>query len=96
MKMSPSAFAHVKAEIEKLLAEHNANNALVERYERGDFPRAECVKNLQMRFCFDLFYAAKLSKYASDVLYPAGLNDDHIYTALKAICPKVEDKRVAV
>lgn len=93
MKMSPTAFAHVKAEIEKVLAKHNANNELVGRYERGDFPRAENVKNLQVRFCFDLFYAANLAKYASDVLYPAGLNDDHIFTALKAICPKVEAKK---
>ncbi len=43
-----------------------------------------------MRFNFDVFYAAKInggsaSKWACDVLYPLGMNDTHIGTALKRI-----------
>jgi hypothetical protein len=59
---------------------------LVRDYETGNFPRADKVKDLQKRFCFDVMHGAGLSGFVSKELYKY-VNDDHIYTALKAICP---------
>ena len=42
-------------------------------------------KDLDTRIMFDLFYVAKLSKYACDTLYKCGCNDNHIETALMQI-----------
>lgn len=42
------------------------------------------VKDINVRFRWDLFHAAKLSTYASKELY-SYCNDNHIDTALKAI-----------
>lgn len=89
MKIKQEHFDHLKAEIETVLFKYNQDNKLVEEYQRGDYPRAESTKNVQRRFCFDVMYGAGLNKFVCDSLYPY-LNDDHIYTALKAICPKVE------
>lgn len=85
MKIQKDHLEHIEKEINKVLTE---NPGLKQRYEKGIFPRASAVKDLQMRFCFDLFYMANLSKYACDHLY-SYLNDDHIYSALKKICPKI-------
>lgn len=89
MKIKKEHFDHLKAEIDAVLLKYNADNKLVEEYQRGDYPRAEFTKDVQRRFCFDLIYGAGLNKFVCDSLYPY-LNDDHIYTALEAICPKVE------
>ena len=89
MKMIPEHFDHMKREIDAVLFQYNQGNKLVEEYQSGDYPRAESTKDVQRRFCFDLMYGSGLSQFASDHLYPY-LNDDHIFTALKAICPKVE------
>lgn len=61
---------------------------VIEAYETGNFPRAELVKDLQMRFCFDMLYRANVTDLMKE-LYTY-LNDDHIYTALKAALPKIE------
>ena len=89
MKIKQQHFDHLKVEIETVLFKYNQDNKLVEEYQRGDYPRAESTQDVQRRFCFDVMYGAGLNKFVCDSLYPY-LNDDHIYTALKAICPKVE------
>ena len=89
MKMLPEHFDHMTTEINAILFRYNQDNKLVKEYQSGDYPRAEFTKDLQKRFCFDLMYGAGLSKFASDHLYNY-LNDEHIYTALKTICPKIE------
>jgi len=89
MKIKQEHFNHLKAEIEAVLFKYNQDNKLVEEYQRGDYSRAESTQDVQRRFCFDVMYGAGLNKFVCDSLYPY-LNDDHIYTALKAICPKVE------
>ena len=89
MKIKQEHFGHLKAEIETVLLKYNQDNKLVEEYQRGDYPRAESTQDVQRRFCFDVMFGAGLNKFVCDSLYPY-LNDDHIYTALKAICPKVE------
>ena len=86
MKIKPEHFQHLKTEIEAILSKYDR---LVEEYEAGQFPRSEKVKDLQKRFCFDLLHGAGLDRFVCDDLYPY-MNNDHIYTALKAICPKVQ------
>jgi hypothetical protein len=88
MKIKPEHFEHLKTEIEAILSKYDR---VVDEYEKGQFPRSEKVKDLQKRFCFDVLYGAGLSKWVCDNLYPY-MNDDHLYTALKAICPKLERK----
>jgi len=88
MKIKPEHFEHLKTEIEAILSKYDR---VVDEYERGQFPRSEKVKDLQRRFCFDVLFGAGLSRWVSDNLYPY-MNEDHLYTALKAICPKLERK----
>ncbi len=88
MKMTIEHFEHIKLEIDGVLA---SNEDAINMYETGKFYNASKTNDLNKRFCFDLFYAAGLTKYACDHLYNY-LNDDHIYTALKAIVPKVTKK----
>ena len=64
---------------------------IVDEYERGLFPRSEGVKDLQLRFNFDLLHGSGLAKWVCDELYPY-LNDNHIKTALNSICPKLIKK----
>ena len=90
MKITTKHFNHIKTEIEKVLV--NYPN-LVSEYETGNFPRSEKVKDLQKRFCFDLMYGAGLNKFVCSELY-SYLNDDHIYTALKKICPTLNKQLV--
>jgi len=87
MKIKPEHFNHIKQEIDNTLSLHGQDN-LIKEYETGLFSRSDKTKDLQKRFCFDLMFGAGLSKYVCDTLY-SYLNDDHIYTALKAICPTV-------
>lgn len=85
MKIQGEQLQHIQKEIKTVLDE---NPGIAARYEAGNFPRADLVKDLQKRFCFDLFYAAKLHQWAGANL-PRDVHDDHIYTALKTVCPKV-------
>ena len=58
-------------------------------YREGRFPRADRVRDLDMRYRWDLYYAARVS----DVLDrwgggdDEGLTDAHIDTALRRIVP---------
>jgi hypothetical protein len=90
MKMNQLHFDYIKSEIELTLEKHG-KELLVTAYEQGRFPRSENTRDLQLRFCFDLLYGAGLCQYMSDKVYPY-LNDDHVYTALKKICPTVTRK----
>lgn len=63
---------------------------LVEKYELGLFKNADKTTDLQKRFCFDVLYATKQHDFISE-LYQY-LNDAHIYTALKVICPVISRK----
>lgn len=87
MKIRAEHFAHIKDAIGKTIAKRG-EKLIVDAYEAGNFPRSESVKDLQRRLCFDLLSGSGLTSWARDNLY-SYLNDEHIYTALKAICPKV-------
>jgi len=88
MKMKKKHFDYMKAEIDKILADYPN---LIDVYEHGRFPRSDRVKDLQVRFNHDLMFGAGLTKWVCDNLY-SYLHDDHIATALRSICPKIERK----
>lgn len=91
MKIKQEHFDYMKKEIDIVLEKYNDKGQLVEEYRSGNFPRADKVKDLQKRFCFDLFFGAGLVSWSCNNLCPY-LNDDHIYTALKKICPQLEEQ----
>lgn len=90
MKIKPEHFQEIEQKINSFFEIHG-KDALILKYENGDFPRSDKVKDLQTRFNFDLFhYSGALSAVVNSVYQYA--NDDHIATALKKICPKVVKK----
>ena len=90
MKIKPHHFDKLKSTIATFLAAHGEKEAIL-KYETGDFPRSEQVKDLQTRFNFDLYHASGASKLVVDEIYQYA-NDEHVATALRKICPKVQRK----
>lgn len=88
MKIKKAHYQKIETAINDVL---NNYPGLVNEYETGKFPRADKVKDLQKRFCFDLCYGAGLNSFICSELYQY-MNDDHLYTALKRICPKVKKR----
>jgi len=87
MKMTKENFTFLKESIDEVLTKYPN---VREEYEQGNFPRSESVNDLQKRYCFDMLYGAGILSWVCDALYKVNdLNDDHIYTALRAICPTV-------
>lgn len=92
MKFTSEHLAILKAAVDKVLAN---NPHAAQAYEEGRFARAEKVKDLQRRFCFDIFYASRIKigdgvGTRGDII--GDYSDEHLFTALKAVCPKVERK----
>lgn len=85
LKITDKHFATLKEKIEAVLAKYPD---VVNAYEEGQFTNASKVKDLQRRFCWDLLWATTPSTWIRKELYPY-LNDTHIYSALKKICPTV-------
>lgn len=85
MKVKPEHREYMQKRIEEYLRNHPD---MVKRYETGNFPRSDKVKDLQARFNADLFYAAGMCNWECDVLYKYA-NDTHINSVLRSICPKV-------
>ena len=88
MKIQRDHLEYLQAKIDAVLDKYPN---VVQEYELGHFPRSEKVKDLQQRFNFDLLVGAGVSTWVSENLYPY-LDDTHLRTALKRICPKVERK----
>ena len=84
MKIKQEHFEEMKTLINAFLDKYGTEKA-VSMYETGKFHNSANTKDLQMRFCFDLYHGIS-SQLTNRLNY---LNDDHIFTALKAICPKV-------
>jgi hypothetical protein len=59
------------------------------RKHKKELKKDARVKDIEKRFRWDLLYAAKLSPWICDNLYPY-LNDSHIDTALKSIVNELE------
>lgn len=85
MKITKKHLDYMRGKIDLVLKKYPK---IVAIYETGQFPRFDRVKDLQRRFCFDVAYKAGLSRFFVDYVYSYA-NDDHIYTALKSICPVV-------
>ena len=90
MKIKKEHFETLKTAIDATLEKHNSRGELVRCYEMGNFSRADKVKDLQRRFCFDVLYGSGLARWVSANL--SYLTDDHIFTALRAVCPIVTRK----
>jgi hypothetical protein len=88
MKISTEHYEKLSTVINEVLSVHNGDGELVACYESGKFARADKVKDLQKRFCFDVLYGSGLQSFVCKELYEY-LDDTHIYTALKSICPTV-------
>ena len=91
MKMTQEHLALLQKGIDSVFSKYN-KNVLIEEYETGQFARADRVKDLQKRFCFDLFFATGIRigdgvGTQGDII--GNYSDAHIYTALKSICPTV-------
>lgn len=88
MKIKDEHVAYMKAAIDAYAETQGGWAALVEKYETGKHERSEGTKDLQKRFCFDMMFDARLCAWVCQYLYSYS-HDEHIYTALKSICPKV-------
>lgn len=90
-KIPEKEVLQIKQKINELITTMLLNGVdVITKYENGDFPRSDKVKDLQTRFCFDLAHAASIDIPRLYELYDC--NDNHVYTALKQACPKVERK----
>ena len=61
-------------------------------YADGDFPRADRVKDLNLRYRWDLYWASKInnSNEMREAYTPRdGINDAHLDTALRSIVPNL-------
>ena len=87
MKIKPEHYEMLESEINAVFERYPARR-LIEEYETGQFARSEKTKDLQKRFCYDLLYGAGLSSFVCSTLYKY-LDDSHVYTALRSICPTV-------
>lgn len=74
MKISPEHLEHMEKEINKV----RAANPDSEQYYRSQ-------ELTPKRYRWDCMYAAGLSRWVCDELYPIGVNDTHIDTALRSI-----------
>jgi len=88
MKIKQEHFSIIQSSIKSVLESYPN---LVGSYEAGQFHKSDKVTDLQKRFCFDVFSLTNLPSEFMNELYNY-LNDDHIYSALKKICPKVSRK----
>ena len=78
MKMSIEHYNYIKNQINNL-----------EREKVIAHKNLKLGKDIDKRFRWDLFQAAKLSHFACDHLY-SYLNDNHIDTALKQVVKELE------
>ena len=77
------------------LQKHPDWNAFVTQYKTGNFYNADKTKDVQRRFCFDVFHKinniSMIGGYErfSAWVYDNDMNDNHLYTALKSLLPKI-------
>ena len=89
MKMKDKHFVELKALITRdMELRYGHAERAVEAYELGHFKNSEKTADLQKRFCFDMLFNGVTDFALMSDLY-SYLNDTHIYTALKKICPIV-------
>lgn len=82
MKMTPAHYESLRTAIEPL---DTADRR--EAYRTGDFPRAEEVTDLNVRYRWDLFWAVTGFELLPRDVHGCIYNSDHIDTALRKIIP---------
>lgn len=91
MKIKPEDLAVLRAKVEPL-----DTPEMRERYRTGAFPRSESVKNLDLRYRWDLLWASKLKigdgvGIRGDLDLYAYMNGEHIDTALRSIVKPLKE-----
>tara|TARA_R110000751_G_scaffold112389_2_gene211282 strand:+ start:314 stop:601 length:288 start_codon:yes stop_codon:yes gene_type:complete len=89
MKMTQEHLAILQNGIDSIFSKYS-KSGLIAEYEHGKFPRADKTRDLQKRFCFDLFFATGIrigDGVGTDGDIIGDYSDANIYTALKSICP---------
>ena len=81
MKIKPEHLQHMLEKIKPLSGHIKSHREYIINENKA--------KDIEQRLRWDLFWAANLSDYARDVLYPY-MNDDHIDTALKTIMKRLD------
>ena len=84
MKLTPT---QVEAMRERIAPLDTAERR--QAYREGRFPRAEGVRDLDMRYRWDLYYAGRVSDVFDTGIggEDEGLTSDHIDTGLRRIVP---------
>lgn len=80
MKITPEQVAVMRSAIEPL-----DTPQVRDAYRNGNFPRADRVQDLDMRYRWDLLNAARLTKFVIYLYDEHDCNDNHIDTALRSI-----------
>lgn len=93
LKMTKEHQEQLREYIEDFLNEYGWRRA-IDQYETGDFRNSEVTKNIQLRFIWDVFYAAVPTEFLCRELYPY-LDDGNIYNAVKKFFPTLVDRRPA-
>ena len=88
MKIKPGHYAHMRA----AMALAQANNPT---RTRAHYIATGIGKNPEKRHRWDLFYAAKLTPWICEHIYPYA-NDDHLDTAFKSIVKELEERQTAI
>lgn len=92
MKMRPELYNRLRAAIEPI-----DSFALRERYLKGDIPRSETVKDIDVRYRWDLYWMATSARNPASAKLREDLNAEdyessHIDTALRRIVPSLTPK----
>ena len=89
MKITPQDFAKLKTAIASEPVQIFARAKLTELVKLHETPGNSLYqRDIMTRYRWDIFHAA--NRYQNGLiheLYETGLNDDHIYTALRRIIP---------
>jgi hypothetical protein len=92
MKITNEHLAELRNIIAPVIEANGGSDAIVKQYQEGRFHNSDKTKDLQRRLCFDILYAnPKSNKFVCQELYKY-LDDTHIYSALKSICPGVSNE----
>jgi hypothetical protein len=76
---------HMKISQEHYAYMRDAISGVVEKAGRKELAAFKETQKTERQFRWNLLWAAKISMWISDTLYPLGVKDDHIDTALRKI-----------
>ena len=92
MKMSKELQAKITDAITTKVFNHPDFETYKSNYEKGKFPRADNVNDLNKRFRWDIFWLVNNATPFGDELDREGLSQAHIDTFLKSVIPAIERK----